>query len=136
MSLCLVASVRQHLTQGHQVCYTCPTLGAKNTERAIIVGGRVRRAIADAGINNSELARRTGLQRRTIVRIANGHNEPDNATLEKIARGTGKSLDYFAVDGGPVSSPRVVEAVHSLYVALLEDLRDEIAAHDKQPVTK
>lgn len=113
-------------------------MAQKNTERAIIIGGRVRRAIADAGINNSELARRTGLQRRTIVRLANGHNEPDSGTLEKIARATGKTLDYFAVDGGPSASPRVVEAVHSLYTALIEDLRDEIAAadRDRTPVTK
>jgi transcriptional regulator with XRE-family HTH domain len=113
------------------VCYHCPTLAVKSTERAIIIGGRVRRAIAEAGINNSELARRAELPRRTIVRIANGHNEPDNATLEKIARATGKTLNYFAVDAGPSASPRVVEAVHNLYVALLEDLRDEIAAADR-----
>lgn len=111
-------------------------MAAKETERAIIIGGRVRRAITEAGINNSELARRTGLPRRTIVRIANGHNEPDNGTLEKIARGTGKTLNYFAVDTVPLASPRVVEAVHGLYTALLEDLRDAIAASDADRVSR
>jgi transcriptional regulator with XRE-family HTH domain len=107
--------------------YTCPTLAAKTTDRAIIIAARVREAIQDAGINNSELARRTGLQRRTIVRIANGHNEPDTETLEKIAQGTGKTLDFFAVTGrGP--SPRVVEALNDFYAVLLADLRETIAA--------
>lgn len=120
------------------MCILCPTLATKNTERAIIIGGRVRRAITEAGLNNSELARRTGLTRKTIVRIANGQNEPDNGTLEKIAREVGKTMNYFAVDGGPAASPRVVEAVHSLYTALLEDLREEIAAadHERQAVAR
>lgn len=98
----------------------------KGSERAIIIGGRIRQAITDASINNSELARRTGIQRRTIVRIANGHNEPDSETLEKIAVATGKTLGYFAIESG-AASPRVVEAVHGLYAALLDDLRQEIA---------
>lgn len=106
-------------------------MATKNTERAIIIGARVRRAIVEAGINNSELARRAGIQRRTVVRIAHGHNEPDNGTLEKIARATGKRLDYFAVDSATTASPRVVEAVHGLYTALLDDLRDTIAAESR-----
>lgn len=126
--------MRQYLTQGHWVCYHCPTLATKNTERAIIIGGRVRSAIVDAGINNSELARRTGLQRRTVVRIANGHNEPDNGTLERIARATGKSLDFFAVQSATAASPRVVELVNDLYIALLEDVRETIAADTREAV--
>jgi transcriptional regulator with XRE-family HTH domain len=109
-------------------------LGTKNTERAIIIGGRVRKAVTEAGINNSELARRSGLQRRTIVRIANGHNEPDNRTLERIAAATGKTMNFFAISPGSTASPRIVEAVHNLYTALLEDLRDEIAAPDREKV--
>lgn len=103
-------------------------MATKNTERAIIIGGRLRQAITDAGLNNSELARRTGVQRRTIVRIANGHNEPDSGTLEKLAKAVGKSLDYFSVSGPALASPRVVEAVNDLYQALLDDLREEIGS--------
>lgn len=99
----------------------------KTTERAVIIGGRVRQAVAEAGINNSELARRTGLQRRTIVRLANGHNEPDTETLEKIATATGKSLNFFAI-GDPGPSAKIVEAVSALYSALLEDVRETIAS--------
>lgn len=94
----------------------------------MVVGSRIRQAVEEAKINNSELARRTGIQRRTIVRLANGHNEPDQGTLEKIARATGKSLNFFAVDSGAAPSPRVVEAVNGLYLALLQDLREEIGS--------
>lgn len=110
-------------------------MAGKSTERAIVTGARVRQAIQDAGINNSELARRTGLPRRTIVRVANGHNEPDSATLEKIATGTGKTLDYFAIDAS-VASPRVVEAVQQLYLALLDDVKLAIAVDSQKKISE
>lgn len=105
------------------MCYTCPTLPTKSTERAKIIGLRVSAARDEAGLNNSTLALAAGLPRRTIVRIANGHNAADVSTLERIAVATRKPLSYFQID-----RPRadLGLAVENLVDALMDDLRGKL----------
>lgn len=124
----LVASGMHHLTQGHKVCYMCPTLATKTTERAQVIGLRVCEARDEAGLNNTSLALATGLPRRTIVRVANGRNEADTGTLERIANATGKPLDFFRVDAPPAPSDGLKVAAENLVVALMAELRSEFAS--------
>lgn len=111
------------MTLGHLVCYTCPTLAAKSTERAKIIGLRVCEARDQAKLNNTSLALATGLPRRTIVRITNGQNEPDGDTLERIANATRKPLSFFQVDR---PRPDLSAAVESLVDVLVEEVRSSL----------
>lgn len=110
-------------------------MSSKLTERARLIGERVAAARDEAGLNNSSLAVAAGLPRRTIVRITNGRNEPEAETLEKIARATGKSLDYFRLDLAP-ASVRVRAAAEDLVMALVEELRAEILASATEQQTE
>lgn len=100
----------------------------KTTDRALLIGRRVREACDDIGLSNSELARRTGLPRRTIVRITNGHNEADVATLELISRETGKPLDFFRAEGATPAPDRIRLAAEGLVEALVAELRQTVSA--------
>jgi transcriptional regulator with XRE-family HTH domain len=117
------------LTQGHCLCYQCPTLAAKTTERAKIIAARVVRARDDAKLNNSSLAIATGLPRRTIVRITGGHNEPDTDTLERIANATRKPLSFFQVDR---PRPDLSAAVESLVDVLVDEVRAKLIEKTNQ----
>lgn len=99
--------------------------------RADLLARRVIDARDAAGLNNTRLAILSGVPRRTIVRITNGHNKErvNLETLEAIADATGVAVAFFAEP-----STRVVEATHLLVAALLDELRDAIsrdAAKDK-----
>ncbi|HVS86451.1 MAG TPA: helix-turn-helix transcriptional regulator [Gaiellaceae bacterium] len=97
----------------------------KTSNRAASVGALVCEARDEAGLNNSSLAREAGLERRTIVRITNGQNEPDLETLERIARATKKPLDFFRVDQGE-PSVALRAAAENLVEVLVEQAREAI----------
>ena len=98
-------------------------MATKSTERAKITGLRVCEARDAAGLNNTTLAIATGIPRRTIVRTANGHNEPDLETLERIANATRKPLSYFQVDR---PRPDLSAAVESLVDVLVAEVRSKL----------
>lgn len=110
------------------MCYQCPTMAAKTSERAQIIGMRVREARDEAGLNNSSLALAAGLPRRTIVRIANGHNEADSGTIEAIARATRKPLDFFRGDNPQQLVEPVMAAAQNLFETLIHEVRVQLAA--------
>lgn len=118
-----MASDAHLLTLGHLVCYLCPTLATKSTERAEIIGRRVCVARDQARLNNTSLAVATGIPRRTIVRITNGQNEPDGDTLEKIANATRKPLSFFQVDR---PRPDLSAAVECLVDVLIDEVRAKL----------
>jgi len=91
--------------------------------RAELLALRVREARDSAGLTNRALAERSGVPRRTIVRITNGHNKSrvNPETLEAIADATGVSVAFFAEP-----STRVVAAAELLVAALVDELRDAI----------
>lgn len=105
-------------------------------ERSVFLAQRVCQARDEAGLSNAELARRAGLPRRTIVRITNGANKAriQQETIEKIAGATGKPISFFSFTPGG-ASPRVAEAVETLYAALLADLRQELHGRESEPAT-
>jgi transcriptional regulator with XRE-family HTH domain len=49
------------------------------------IGERIRSVREEHGVNQSELARRSGVARNTINRIEHGHRIPSSETLEKLA---------------------------------------------------
>lgn len=56
-------------------------------------GGRLRDYLKGAGVSRKELARRTGLDPRTVSHICSGRREGNMATWRAIARALGCSLD-------------------------------------------
>lgn len=91
--------------------------------RAELLALRVCEARDSAGLTNRALAEKSGVPRRTIVRITNGHNKSrvNPETLEAIAEATGVSVAFFAEP-----STRVVAAAELLVAALVDELRDAI----------
>ena len=65
------------------------------------VGEKIQKAIREIGISQAEFARRIGMEAVWLNKIINGKVNPTVTTLQKIARGLGKSLEYFDVDYDP-----------------------------------
>jgi transcriptional regulator with XRE-family HTH domain len=103
---------------------------AKTNEKALLIGSLVRAARDEAGLNNTTLSAATGLPRRSIVRIANGKNVPETATLELIGRATGKSLDYFLgrENGQRLNGTRIHDLLDDLVDELYAELRSKMLA--------
>lgn len=118
-----VLPVAHYLTLGHMLCYKCPTLEATTT-RSELLALRVCEARDAAGLTNRELAIRSGVPRRTIVRITNGHNKSriNTETLEAIAQATGLPVSFFSDP-----SSRVLAAAELLVAALVDELRSTLA---------
>lgn len=53
------------------------------------VAASIRKARTEAGLTQTDLALRSGLDLRTITRVENLEREPSVSTLVKIARGIG-----------------------------------------------
>lgn len=111
------------------MCYLCHTLAAKSTERAKIIGLRICAARDDAKLTNTSLAVLTGIPRRTIIRVAQGYNEPDSETLERIAIATRKPLSYFQVER---ARPDLSAAVESLVDVLIEEVRFKLVERSEE----
>lgn len=77
-----------------------------------------------AGLTNRALAEKSGVPRRTIVRITNGHNKSrvNPETLEAIAGAVGLPVSFFADP-----SSKVVAAAEMLVAALVDELRATLA---------
>lgn len=69
------------------------------------LGSRISEAISGSGLNQSEIARRVGVSRQAVNLWIAGTNEPDLATLRKIASLTKRSMAWIVGDkmnrGGP-----------------------------------
>jgi transcriptional regulator with XRE-family HTH domain len=59
------------------------------------LGARVRAARVEAGLKQSELAHRIGVDQPTLSRIETVGRDISSSLLVKIAEGTGRELDYF-----------------------------------------
>jgi transcriptional regulator with XRE-family HTH domain len=56
------------------------------------VAAKIRAARLDAGLSQVEIARRTGLDLRTVTRVEGEEREPGITTVVRIARGIGVSV--------------------------------------------
>jgi transcriptional regulator with XRE-family HTH domain len=62
------------------------------------VAASIERARTDAGLSQVELARRSGLDLRTITRIESVQREPSISTVVRLARGLGLTVSVL-LDG-------------------------------------
>lgn len=69
------------------------------------LGKRVRAARTTAGLNQSELAQRIGVDQATLSRIETIGRDISTSLLIKIAESTGRDVDYFLQ---PVARPGVL----------------------------
>jgi hypothetical protein len=58
----------------------------------------LQRLVAAAGMSIHQVAKRTGLDQRTIRGILNGVKKPHARTLHRLATGLGVSMDEFFID--------------------------------------
>jgi len=81
----------------------------------------LRRLLAKSGLTIEELAEQTGLDRRTIMGVADGTNSPHSRTISRLAKGLGVSADEFFLDPNQLAyrqfdcqtNPIVEEAMES-----------------------
>ena len=81
----------------------------------------LRRLLAGSGLTIEELAERTGLDRRTIMGVADGASSPHSRTISRLAKGLGVSADEFFLDPNQLAyrqfdcqtNPIVEEAIES-----------------------
>ena len=81
----------------------------------------LRRLLAKFGLTIEELAERTGLDRRTIMGVADGTSSPHSRTISRLAKGLGVSADEFFLDPNQLAyrqfdcqtNPIVEEAMES-----------------------
>ena len=113
----------------------------KQTDRAKIIASKIRQARDEAGLKNTTLALASGLPRRSVVRLVNGRNAPNGATLEKIAKATRKPLSFFAADAEleriGTERDRIVESLlpfAQLMADLATEAREAAATHEQEGV--
>lgn len=61
-------------------------------------GENLRRLMADRGLSIRQLAKKTGLDERTIRGILSGANRPQARTLHRLAEGLGTTVDELFLD--------------------------------------
>jgi len=112
-----------------------------NFSRAGTVTGHeatnLRRLLAKSGLTIEELAEQTGLDRRTIMGVADGASSPHSRTISRLAKGLGVSADEFFLDPNQLAyrqfdyhtNPIVEEAIQShaeLFASWTEAEFDEL----------
>jgi transcriptional regulator with XRE-family HTH domain len=81
----------------------------------------LRRLLAKFGLTYEQLAERTGVDRRTIMGVANGTNSPHSRTVNRLAKGLGVSTNEFFIDPNRLAyrefdcqtNPTVEEAIEN-----------------------
>lgn len=56
---------------------------------------KLKVALAEAGLNQTELAEKMGIKKQSVSNWFAGYRNPKLQTLKKIAKATGKPLSYF-----------------------------------------
>lgn len=56
---------------------------------------KIKIAMAEVGLNQTSLAEKLGVKPNTISQWLSGTNSPKLETLKKVARATGKNINYF-----------------------------------------
>ncbi len=72
-----------------------------NSETLNTLAGRIKKC-ADLAGNGDELARKTGIPRRTLETYLSGNAEPKASRLAAIARAGGVTVDWLATGEGPM----------------------------------
>ena len=61
-------------------------------------GRNLQRLMAEAGLSVGEVARRAGLDERTVRAVCSGRCRPRGTTLHRLAEGLGAAVDQFFLD--------------------------------------
>jgi transcriptional regulator with XRE-family HTH domain len=85
------------------------------------------RLMAAEGLSLSGVAKRTGLHVRTIQGILRGGHRPHAATLHRLARGLGVSVDEFFVDPALLLARRFDRQTNPLVAEIVADHRELFA---------
>lgn len=62
---------------------------------------KLKLAMLESGFNQVSLAKKIGIKSNSVSQWLTGKNNPKLSTLEKVAKATGKSVNYF-FDNSPV----------------------------------
>lgn len=62
---------------------------------------KLKLAMLESGLTQTDLAKKIGITQSSITKWIDGTNNPKISTLEKVAKATGKSVNYF-FDNSPV----------------------------------
>ncbi|MGN0016035.1 MAG: helix-turn-helix domain-containing protein [Candidatus Avelusimicrobium sp.] len=65
---------------------------------------KIKIALAEAGLNQSELAKKMGIKKQAVSNWFAGYRKPKVETLQKIAEATGKPLNYFFENKGNIGN--------------------------------
>jgi transcriptional regulator with XRE-family HTH domain len=81
-----------------------------------VAAALIRQARSEAGINQAELARRTGIHSSVLSAYEHGRRQPSVAALAKIARACGQELrvDFPPVERSTVRAGRILAQVLDL----------------------
>lgn len=56
---------------------------------------KLKIALVEAGLNQTELAEKMGVKKQSVSNWFTGYSNPKLSTIQKIAKATGKPLNYF-----------------------------------------
>lgn len=104
--------------------YGCVSVAVDGAAAELIT--RIRRS---RGFSQTELARRSGLDRSVLSAYENGHRQPSVAALARIAAAAGMQLDLTALPGAAADehAGQILAQVLELAEALPYRPRDELA---------
>lgn len=57
--------------------------------------GKIKQALKEAGLTQNDLAKKMNITQPTVNSFVNGRRNPTVKTLKKIAKATGKDMNYF-----------------------------------------
>jgi transcriptional regulator with XRE-family HTH domain len=69
------------------------------------IAAEIRRARAEAGLTQAELARRTGTTQSAVSRLESGRLIPTLAVLERVANATGSTIRVAVGPGATTPAP-------------------------------
>src|SRR5690242_10895995 len=69
------------------------------------IAAEIRRARAEAGLTQAELARRTGTTQSAVSRLESGRLIPTLAVLERVANATGSTIRVAVGPGAATPAP-------------------------------
>ncbi len=88
------------------------------------VGANLKRLTAVAGLSLREVARRAGLDERTVRAVYNGRHRPRGQTLHRLAEGLGAPVDELFVDPARLAYRQFDRATNPVLDEVVEDHPD------------
>ncbi len=68
------------------------------------ISEKIKTAVKEAGLTQQKFAKQIGISETAISRWAAGNRNPSISSLKKIAKATGKPLNYFFENNGNIGN--------------------------------